>query len=792
MKNMLNAALWYAKHSYYIFPLHEPIFADGDLVGCTCEEYRTSDKCKADHPHLYLGPDGKCDNPGKCPRVRWKDRATSDEEQIRRWWTKWPRANIGINCGMSRLLVLDADTYKEVYGDLDSMLSQEEQGTVTSLTGGGGEHLFYRMQDGDTYGNATGELPAGIDIRGHGGYIVAPPSIHKSGRKYQFEIGYGLHEMDPLPMPAALRSILDSARSTPQDVHFDTDLEKPDLSAWKLSGKTVRLIYEGQNTNDRSSTDQSVISALLKAGATDDEIRAVFAHYPVGEGKYAERGDEYLAHSIGRARTYLNGSIAGHRNGYSNGNAGAVADKGELQPEPVAQLDTTADFWLTNSADDQGNALCVNAAYPNRFLYTKAYGWLANAGTHWTYSELAERDVNLAITDTLITRRTIAVRAEAEAIVKATRSTSKNKASTKEQYKDLVWRDVSTFDSEKHLLNCKSGVIDLRSGKLLTAEASSNFTYCVNAEYQPGARADSWLSFLSGVLKDYDNVAEWFQMACGYSITGFTNEEVMFYLFGPTRSGKGTFTNAFLNLLGSPLAAGINFGTFTARRDGDSQNFDLARLKPSRFIAASESGKYQALNEAVIKQITGNDAISASFKGKDHFEYFPQFKVWLSSNHGVRGDVDDDAFWGRVKVIEFPNSHMGNEDKALKSRMATPEAMSALLAWAVEGARMWYNDPHGLKTPSTIAESTAKQRADLDSVGQWLDECAILGDFETPNVELYASYVKWCKDEGHEPKHSIMFGRAMNKKPGITSIKIRKPNQNPARGYHGVALSFRT
>jgi putative DNA primase/helicase len=457
----------------------------------------------------------------------------------------------------------------------------------------------------------------------------------------------------------------------------------------------------------------------------------------------------------------------------------------------IADVDTVGaldHYLLTQSADDEGNAQCVNRLHGARFLYCDAYGWMENIGTHWQFGGLAEKGVNLSITQTLIDRRIAAVKADKEAIIKATKPSATNKENTKRQFKDIVWCDVSTFDQDKHLLNCQNGVIDLRSGRLVAHGPSDRFTYCVNADYDTDVNMAPWTSYLASVVKDYDLVGEWLQMACGYSITGYTNEEIMFYLFGPTRSGKGTFTNAFLHMLGQPLGQGCNFSTFTAKREGDSQNFDLAPFKPSRFISASESGKYQSLNEAVVKQITGNDPIRASFKGKDQFAFFPQFKIWLSSNHPVRGDVDDDAFWGRVKVIEFPNSHLGREDKYLKEKMQTPEYCSALLAWAVLGARMWYNEPNGLTTPETIAETTIKQRMDLDDVQRWLDECTkIIEGVNTSNADLTGSYREWCDANGVEPKHSRMFGRSMTAK-GYESCSVRKPGYNPQRGYRNIAL----
>lgn len=134
--------------------------------------------------------------------------ATNDIDQIRAWWQRWPRANIGLHCGGSGILGLDADEYKNNY--TGSGLSPAAQETVTSLTGSGGTHLLYAMPADVRFGNATGKLPAGIDIRGWGGYFVLPPSLHPNGTRYAWELDYGPHEMALAPLPQSLWEILRS------------------------------------------------------------------------------------------------------------------------------------------------------------------------------------------------------------------------------------------------------------------------------------------------------------------------------------------------------------------------------------------------------------------------------------------------------------------------------------------------------------------------------------------------------------------------------------------------------
>lgn len=250
---MLRSALWYAVHGWAVFPIHAPLFdSAGECIACTCEEWRRSEACKTTKPHMWLDTGEHCKQPGKCPACRWAEKSTTDPDIIRKWWGHDWRIrledgysvlytpNIGIDCGKSDLLVFDADAYKDVYPEED-LLSQADKETVTALTGGGGEHLVYARQ-GLPYGNSTKGLPAGIDIRGAGGYIVAAPSLHKSGNRYRWEIGYGPHESAPAPIPQALRSIL--SRATRRLEHV---VGEPDSEAVKRSAIEVERILQQAN-----------------------------------------------------------------------------------------------------------------------------------------------------------------------------------------------------------------------------------------------------------------------------------------------------------------------------------------------------------------------------------------------------------------------------------------------------------------------------------------------------------------------------------------------------------------
>ena len=129
---------------------------------------------------------------GKLPRIKeWQLAATTDEAQIRAWWKRWPTADIGVATGEeSGIYVLDVDPAKG--GDKSLLKLVDRTGPIEyvahCITGSGGDH-YYRQHPGGHVANGANvfgpELP-GLDIRGDGGFVVAPPSLHANGERYSW------------------------------------------------------------------------------------------------------------------------------------------------------------------------------------------------------------------------------------------------------------------------------------------------------------------------------------------------------------------------------------------------------------------------------------------------------------------------------------------------------------------------------------------------------------------------------------------------------------------------------
>jgi hypothetical protein len=194
------AALAYAKKGLPVFPLWPAVpFRDTNFI-CGCGRIGCKDAAK--HPLGELARNGVSD-------------ASTDDTKVKHWWRMRPDANIGLATG-STVVVIDIDPRNA--GDATLAELEQTHGALPTTwrvtTGGRGWHYFFAMPDVEIK-NSAGKLGSGIDVRGRGGYVVAPPSLHISGRRYAWDDGHGPHQIALAPLPAWLLEALHKSNQVP-------------------------------------------------------------------------------------------------------------------------------------------------------------------------------------------------------------------------------------------------------------------------------------------------------------------------------------------------------------------------------------------------------------------------------------------------------------------------------------------------------------------------------------------------------------------------------------------------
>jgi len=203
-ETMLGTALAFARHGLAVFPLHYPVEHNGQ-VACSCG--RLCGKSAAKHPDARYAPNGV-------------HSATIESGIIKLWWgLRVPEANLGV--ATDKLVVVDVDPR---HGGDESFRALEREHEIPptwrTLTGGGGEHIMFACPDGIEIKCVVAEqmkeppLGPGVDVRARGGYIVAPPSQHISGRSYAWSVDHHPQEVSLAPAPDWLIARLTTARGS--------------------------------------------------------------------------------------------------------------------------------------------------------------------------------------------------------------------------------------------------------------------------------------------------------------------------------------------------------------------------------------------------------------------------------------------------------------------------------------------------------------------------------------------------------------------------------------------------
>lgn len=190
----------------------------------------------------------------KRAAIEWKEFQTriATLEEITEWSLQWPNANVGIVTGkISNLFVVDLDKYKPEYDPAIELEHFDTLSTPTVLSPKGGCHLYFLYEEGLTI--ASGIFPA-VDIRGEGGYIIAPPSVNGTGKPYEW-----LTNIDDLPLAALPASFLASIKNNKSTLYRESGIVHQPLVS-----TTVPNVHRCLSEGNRNSDIFTIATALAR------------------------------------------------------------------------------------------------------------------------------------------------------------------------------------------------------------------------------------------------------------------------------------------------------------------------------------------------------------------------------------------------------------------------------------------------------------------------------------------------------------------------------------------------
>ena len=322
---------------------------------------------------------------------------------------------------------------------------------------------------------------------------------------------------------------------------------------------------------------------------------------------------------------------------------------------------------------------------------------------------------------------------------------------------------ASSFDTSKYLLNCNNGTLDLETGEFRDHDPKDHITKLAPVDYDPSADSARFRKFISEITCEDEEIARFLQKCLGYSISGDTRFECLFFIYGSTtRNGKGTLLESILHVLGD-YGRAVRPETIAQKNSVNSQgpSEDIARLAGLRFVNIAEPKQGMVLNAAQVKSMTGNDTLNARFLHENSFDFKPQFKIYINTNY-LPAVTDMTLFSsGRIIVIPF-NRHFEEweQDRTLKDEFSKPEVQSAILNWLIEGYQILYEE--GFNVPPAVVEATGAYSRENDKIQQFADECLEKDETqEVKTTDVYSAYRIWCASNGYHVENRKNFNQAL-------------------------------
>lgn len=654
--------------------------------------------------------------------------ATTDETIIRRWWKKWPDANVAIACSsVNGPIVIDID------GASGEPLVEELglPATREATSGRPGRRHLYFAPSGATIKRTI--RPRGkdvaFDVLGDGGYVVAPPSIHpETGKPYRWT-----RKTAPHAVPASVEALVVS-RTGPT-----------------RKGTAAPLPDEiGEGSRDEILT--SIAGSMRRRGTSEESILAALRIENANRCNppLSDRQLQKIARSIGKKAPVLESEHFSDM-----GNARRFVQQHRKNVKSIPSLRWPWLVW------DQKRWVADSARNVHNYAKDVVRQLHVDAGTLADEEERASALKFALRSESAHSLRSILEAAATEPDIRTTEN---------------------ELDANPWLLNVANGTLNLRTGELQAHRRSDLVTKLAPVVYDPSARAHRWEVFLHEIMAGDDELVEFLQRAAGYFLTGDTREQCLFFFYGHGANGKSTFIEVFRALLGD-YAQTAAFTTLQ-KRNSDGPRTDVARMRGARMVTAVEADD-KGFDEMVVKQLTGGDTIVARQLYEREFEFKPQHKLVIAANHQPTVRDTGESFWRRIRIVPFNVTiPVAKRDKRLVEKLIKRE-LSGILNWALEGCQRWQRD--GLIVPAAVRKATDEYREEGNTLGDFLAQRCYINRPSgwTSAIHLYRAYHEWWQSTtGTQCMTTLMqFGKMLAQRPDIQRVK-----RAGVRGYKGVAL----
>jgi P4 family phage/plasmid primase-like protien len=732
---VVNWALKYASYGWPVLPLHTAI-KRGDVWVCSCQ-------------HLE-----KCASPGKHPRSHQSLfpngvlSATTDPDLIKKLWSKWPQANIGVATGLKSFDAIDVDLPEgpDTLRDLE-MIHGDIPHTMEQITGSGGRQIFFKPT-----GKLTNKVKFadGLDIRSDGGYVVVPPSRHVSGNRYDWEASSHPGVASLADMPQWIVDLVAQSGTDDQCSGSSEKLNPSEILNGIPEGKrdSVLFKYACRLRSLRMAEEEARQLIFIAAKnctppfPLDEALKKIESAWKYRPGSPVKNEPQKLS------RQELINRING------------TDDFDELTTTVLLEIDASGlpeshivnllkliskktktpllalkkDLKSLKSESPSGEFLHLPAARQvidhfgkENLIGTNPHVWRWNGVGVWKHID--DRTIKQTIHE--ISGNQDITRYAVDSVL--------------DLFKTEVFKPNHRFDPQLHLINLKNGELHYQKDewKLLPHQRDNYLTTQLPVEYKPKTESPRFLQFLEEVFlddADKDHKIKLVLEAIGYSLLTSCQYEKFFMLIGRGANGKSVLMDTISSLVGPEHVTAVQPSQFDNR-------FQRAHLQGKLVNLVTEIAEGHEIADAQLKAITSGELTTAEHKHKAPFEFRPFATCWFGTNHMPHTRDFSDALFRRATIITFNRTFTEEEqDQVLKDKLKTE--LSGILNLATNAMARVFRDGSFTK-PFTSELAKEEWRVNCDQVAQFIEDHCRLGPGEKVySSHLYNKYEEWTKRAG--------------------------------------------
>ena len=312
---------------------------------------------------------------------------------------------------------------------------------------------------------------------------------------------------------------------------------------------------------------------------------------------------------------------------------------------------------------------------------------------------------------------------------------------------DGIPLDHNDLDAEPWLLGVRNGVINLHSGSHHPGDPTDLMHMQAGTEYDAHAECPTWNRCMTEWFPD-DDTRRYIQTLAGSALVGRQKDHRFIIHYGDGGNGKGTFIRGVMHVLGDYFVTPDKSLIVQDRHGGSRHNTERVALFRKRLAVAVETDRREHLNEAQVKNLTGNDRINGRRLYEDPWEFDPTHSLWLQTNYLPEIQGRDGGIWSRIRVVPWNATFRGTpvEDTNLDDKLQNEGP--GILNWLIEGCLRW--QAYGLDEPREVVAATAHYRKSEDLLGRFADETGLefLPGNRATIKKLRSRLDDWCQDEG--------------------------------------------